>query len=176
LLPEIYTALTYLQVYLGPMRPCLRHIVGYEDLAMGMSAIHLSRKVGITHLQLRSCDSLDADALSLLLGSLQSLRSLDFACCSSLDDKALAAIARHEASSDGPESLQRSLDDISLAPQKVGCLKSSATCSRSTRGVLDWLPCLVAPHPLHALEKGVLARHSTLGACARNVSAGTIDA
>jgi hypothetical protein len=158
------------------MRPCLRHIVSYEDLAMGMSsAIHLPRKVGITHLQLRSCDSLDADALSLLLGSLQALRSLDFACCSSLDDKALAAIARHEAL-DGSESLQRSLDDISLVPQKVGCLKSSATCPRNTRGVLDWLPCLVAPHPLHALEKGVLARHSILGACARNVSAGTIDA
>jgi hypothetical protein len=111
-----------MQVNLGSMRPYLRSILAFEDLAMGLSsAMHLSRTAAITHLQLRSCEALEVDALVLLLESLPALRSLDFASCSSVDDKALAAIARHSPSSGKPGILQTSLHLLGLEPNEV-CL------------------------------------------------------
>lgn len=110
------------------MRPALRHIADFQDLAAGL--VHAveqdSRTCAVTHLQLRSCEHLTDATVACLLGSVPTLRSLDFSNCGGITDASMRRIAQHDGSS-GVRATQGQLGELQIGTSQVG----PQTCHRA---------------------------------------------
>ena len=113
-----------MQLVITKMAPSLRHIVAFEELAAALSRAAgplAARAVPLSHLELKNCGSLDADALHVLLDALPSLHSLNVSQSEGVDDAALRMLALHTVTVHRTE-LQDAMEAVTLAVCTPGML------------------------------------------------------